>query len=206
MVAHEFIARAFPETKGTIIGRLRKPLMIGLVLGIALQFPLFMTFVFPWFPDVYVWRVNTCPGSWYSIPPESPLASIIGLCTIQKNPMYMALFYLVPLSISFNVWFWQIVMIVLDQVAYMMGYYTGITGLGGCGRTWCGMETLTIGNPFKWAVVSNYGAIPALIMMYLLLNRTYIAETLKASLGKLSPERTREIEKDERATGQHMSC
>jgi hypothetical protein len=141
-----------------------------------------MTFAFPWFPDIYGWRTNTCPGGWSYITSDSPLASIIGLATFQKNPMYIAIFYLVPLSISFNVWFWTLVMIILNQLAYMGGYYTGVPQLGGCGRTWCGYDTLTTGDPFKWAVVSNYGAIPALLIMYLYLNRANILETLKCSI------------------------
>jgi hypothetical protein len=32
----------------------------GIVLGFAVQIPIFMTQVFPWFPDIYGWRTNTC--------------------------------------------------------------------------------------------------------------------------------------------------
>jgi len=76
----------------------------GIILGIAFQLPLFMINIFPWFPDIYGWKVNTCStGAWY-VTADSPLASLVGLATFQKNPLYAAIFYMAPLNVLFGAW------------------------------------------------------------------------------------------------------
>lgn len=174
--------------------------LIGLLLGVVFEFPLFMTYAFPWFPDIYGWRTNTCGTGNYWVPTSSPLASIAFLGDLQKHPIYLAVFYLAPLSVSFNVWFWTLVVTILMQVAYIMGYYTGITSLNGCGRYWCGTNDIWKGDPFKWFVMSEVGMVLGIFVVYLFTNRSYIAETLRAALGILPPERVKEIEKDEPTT------
>jgi hypothetical protein len=198
MVAHDLIVRGTAEK--SLKERLGLPFLVGLLIGVVFEFPLFMTYAFPWFPDIYGWRANTCATGNYWVPTSSPLAGIVFFGALQKHPIYMAVFYLVPLSISFNVWFWAMVATVLTQVAYVMGYYTGITSLDGCGRYWCGTNTIWKGEPFKWNVMSGVGMVLGMFVMYFVLNRGYVIGTLRAALGMLPTERIRDMERDEPTT------
>lgn len=194
LLAHEAII----ETTGT--SRSSKhalsPFLIGLILGVAFNFPLMMTGTFPWFPDIYGWRDRTCCGGvWYSQSTD-PLAGIVGLGTLQKNPLMIAMAYLIPMKILFNAWFWYLVYIVLMQVAYVMGYYTGMGSEGGCGRAWCFPSGLN-DSPYKFHAISLVGGLIGLTLGTLWLSRFYIAETLRAGFGGLSKERVEEMESRE---------
>jgi hypothetical protein len=174
--------------------RLIAPFSIGVLLSFAAEVPIFMTKMFPWFPDFYGWRVNTCGTGATWITPDSPLAPIAGLAMLNKDPVGIAIAYLAPLSVSFNVCFWSLAFVILMQVAYAMGYYTGITDLSGCGRVWCGSTCYFTGEPFKWTAFSMTGGVTGLTLFYLIINRHYIAETLRAALGtgELAREQERE--------------
>jgi hypothetical protein len=196
IAAYELLNKASPkEGNAKRIGFL-SPFSVGIILGTVFQLPIMMSELFPWFPDIYGWRVNTCTsGQWY-VSAGSPLSGIVGFATAQKDPLGMAIAYLAPLSVLFNIWFWYLVcIIVLPQIAYAMGYYTGITDLNGCGRIWCG-ENLAYGPPFKWQAVS-VGAALGLAAIVIFLSHRYLVETINAALGRLSAERRIEVEKNE---------
>jgi len=46
-----------------------KPYILGTALGFAFQFIVYLIMTFPWFPDIYGWRVNTsCYGAgWVAV-------------------------------------------------------------------------------------------------------------------------------------------
>jgi len=194
LVAYDIISR-IPKGGGFRSIKLT-PFLIGLLLGILFHLPITLAEFFPWFPDIYGWRVSTCAhGTWY-VTPDSPLAPIAGLSVANKSPLGVAIAYLAPLHILFNTWFWYVVCILIGtQIAYTMGYYTGITGLSGCGRGWCG-EMLDFGPPFKWIALST-GATLGITVLLIVLNLGYLRETLLAAFGRLSPDRIREVEKNE---------
>lgn len=173
------------------------PFLIGIILGIAFNIPNLLQGIFPWFPDIYGWRVNTCgPGSHW-LTTDWPIASVAGLAMFNKNPALVAVFYLAPLSILFSAVLWHLIFVVLMQIAYAMGFYTGITSLPGCGRVWCGTVSYRVGAPFKWFAFTSVGVATGLGLFYFILNRRYFIETIKAALGKLSRERIAEIERNE---------
>jgi hypothetical protein len=180
MIAHELVERVKHDGKknwGT-------PFIIGAILGLAFQVPIYLATLFPWFPDIYGWRTSTCGTGAGQITADSPLAGIIGLATWMKNPVYAAVFYLAPLSILFNAWFWYLIFLILMQVAYFMGYYSGIPGMGGCGRVWCGGQGYWDAPPFKWVAFSHIGGTVGLVLMTLILSRKYIADTFKSAMGR----------------------
>ncbi|MBS7612766.1 hypothetical protein KEJ48_00730, partial [Candidatus Bathyarchaeota archaeon] len=182
LASHEILKHTFKE--GNAASKLAKPFIIGVLLGLVVQIPIYMAVMFPWFPDVYGWRVNTCGHGGYWIPAGSPLASIVGLSMIQKHPVFIAIGYLVPLSTLFSTWFFHLVYIIAVQVAFVLGYYTGLDTIGGCGRAWCGTVTPNFGEPFKFMALSYVGGSTALTLIYLLLNWRYVRDTLLAALGK----------------------
>lgn len=194
MAAYELLSRV--GAKETHLKRTLSIFAIGMILGAIFQAPIMMSDLFPWFPDIYGWRTNTCTsGQWY-VTPDSPLSSIVGLATAQKDPLAVAIAYFAPLNVLFNVWFWYFVcIIVLSQVAFNMGYYTGITQVDGCGRIWCN-EYLAYGEPFKWQAVSS-GAAFGLALLIIFHGRKYLLNTIKAALGLLSPEEKAQLERNE---------
>jgi hypothetical protein len=195
---------AYDIAKVSIGGRSKlmqsKSFMIGVVLGIAFQLPIFLGYVFPWFPDIYGWKVNTCgTGCWY-ITTDSPLIGIIGLSQIQKNPLMYCLMYLAPLKVLFSTWVWYLVYLVLVQVAWIQGYYTGMETWNGCCRGYSGLEGPLWAPPFKFMALSFSGGFSALAVIYIYLNRGYLSQTLKAAIGRLSPDAVQEMEKNEALT------
>ena len=181
-------AIAYEVIRTTIEGETRRkistPFLLGLIIGLVVQVPIFMALTFPWFPDVYGWRVNTCGFGATWVTPDSPLAAIVGFQLFNKWPPFAAVFYLAPLSVLTSFMLWYLVYLVLSQVAYYMGYYTGILDLPGCGRNWCGVNIPTAGDPFKWAALSNIGGVIGLTLFYLILNRRYVVSTIKTAFTK----------------------
>jgi len=174
--------------------------MIGILLGVAFQLPIFLAYIFPWFPDIYSWRVNTCgTGAWW-VPTDSPLINIIGISNIQKNPATFALMYLAPLKVLFSTWVWYLIYVVLIQVAWTQGYYTGMETSPGCCRGYAGSNTPLWAPPFKFMALSFSGGFTGLAVIYLYLNRHYLGQTLSAATKRLSPDVVAELEKGEPLT------
>jgi len=163
----------------------KRPFAIGALLGLAFMVPVFMTKTFPWFPDIYGWRsISTC-SAWH-LPENSPIgSSIIGLASASVDPVSVAIFFLAPLSVTFNVWFWTLIMMALEQVAFYMGYYTGVPSMSGSARLCCSAGVGT-GAPFYWPIPSQLGGFLALTLMYIFLRRSYVLETVKLALRRTS--------------------
>jgi len=196
LAAHE-IVRTVDVNRPSDYRNLR-PLLIGLILGIIFELPIFLQAIFPWFPDMYGWRSLTCPGGTQQVDTSFPLSqTIVGWAMLSKDPIAFGLYFLAPLSVSFNVWFWAIVMLVLEQIAYQFGYYSGIFSEG-CGCRlfgYSGGASLMQGPPFAWAYMSAIGGSTAIAVMILFNSRHYIRETLRQALSSKSA--LSEIEKTE---------
>jgi hypothetical protein len=168
--------------------RSKIPYIIGIILGFAFQFVVFLIITFPWFPDVYGWRCATeCYGAG-CIPTNHPLYSIVALAIYSKNPSLAALFYMAPLSTLFTSVIFNIIFFIAVQVAYYAGYYTGLMSLLGCGRAECGPDALEYGGLFKWSVLANMGGGIGLVVMHLFLRREYLKEVFKSVLRSTSKE------------------
>ncbi|MEM2373773.1 MAG: OPT/YSL family transporter [Thermoproteota archaeon] len=193
MLAYELVKRSSKE-ESSIVKKLGKPFLLGTILGLVFQVPVFMTTIFPWFPDIYGWKTLCGPGYWY-VRPGTSLAYVAGLTTCNVHPIAAVIGYILPLSITFNVWFWYIIWLILMQVSYAMGYYTGIENNGGCGRTgWCSPSGV-IDPPLSMQSVTYGGGLLALTFAWLVLNRKYLFDTLKMTFKK--SENRLEIEKNE---------
>lgn len=194
LLAYELVRR-FPEEKKSVVEKLGKPFLLGIFLGLAYQIPVFMTVVFPWFPDIYGWKTLCGAGVWY-VRSGTTLAGVAGLTTVSEHPAAVAVGYLAPLSITFSVWFWYLVWLILMQVSYTMGYYTGIESNGGCGRFgWCSPSGI-IDPPLMMNAVTYGGGLLGLTVMMLVINRGYVLETLRAAFRK-EQSTSLEIEKNE---------
>lgn len=180
------------ESKPT---KLISPFLLAFIVGIIIQVPIYLAKMFPWFPDLYGTRTSCCETVWY-VTPDHPLASIAGISCAERNPVFAAIAYFIPLKVLFNSWFWYFVFLVVMQILYSMGYYTGITSKGGCGRTWC-PPSFNIDPPLQLFAFSNAGGIVGLTIFTLWLSRRHLIDTIKAALGLLP---RREWEKEEPAS------
>ncbi|MEM2885517.1 MAG: DUF6785 family protein, partial [Thermoproteota archaeon] len=183
-IMYTFVSKASGERGGSLLHRLGSRLAIGMLIGLAVQVPIFMTFVFPWFPDVYAWKVNNCYFGATWVTPESPLAPVAGFQTFNKWPPFYALFYLVPAFVLKSYLVSFLVYLILTQIFYSMGYYTGLLENPGCGRNWCPPNPGQ-SPPIKWFAVANIGGPIGLALWYVIMNRSYLLTTLKAAIGRL---------------------
>jgi hypothetical protein len=191
---HELISTntRLAGTTPKIAGRLRL-FFLGALIGLFLQGTVTLGAYFPWFPDIFGWRENTCATGLWNIPRAMPaLAQIAGMTGINKLPAVIGIAYFVPLSTLFNAWFWFLIYLVVVQALYAMGYYTGITELGACGKLWCHPSVMN-DPPLVLSAVFN-GGILAFVIMHLIITRSYLLDTVRAAIGK---GKFVETEKDE---------
>ena len=85
--------------------------------------------MFPWFPDLYGVTVNTCAHLTRFFTASDPLGAIPGMMGINYNPAVVAIAYLNPLSVLFSTWVFALIYMIAVQIAWYMGYYTGITAV-----------------------------------------------------------------------------
>ncbi|MBO3802401.1 MAG: hypothetical protein JTT11_00760, partial [Candidatus Brockarchaeota archaeon] len=156
-----------------------KMFLLGIIVGLAFEIPVVLTGLFPWFPDIYGVRINTCPHVTRYFVSGDILATIPGMMSANYNPPVLAMAYLAPLHVLFSTWFFAIVYMVAVQIAYTFGYYTGITEKGTCGRMWC-PPTPNSDPPLKFMAIAT-GALLMMGIMHLVLNRKYVVETFRAA-------------------------
>jgi hypothetical protein len=181
-IMYTFMSKATREGSEGFMGKLGKPLLIGMLVGLVVQIPIFMTFIFPWFPDIYSWKVNNCYFGATWITSDSPLAPIAGLQTFNKWPPFIGLFYLVPIFVLRSFLLSFLIFIILTQIFYTMGYYTGVLDKAGCGRNWCPPDPGQ-SPPIKWYAMSNIGGPIGLALWYMVMNRHYLFDTLRTAFG-----------------------
>jgi len=163
-----------------------RPYIIGFIIGVLVEVQILLTYLFPWWPDVFGYRVNTTAVGCWCLPADATLmGSIAHWGRFTKDPLAHAIFYLAPLDVLFSFTSFTLIMMILDQVAYAIGYHTGImTTGGGCRAIYT--EALYWSPPFYWAYLS-LGAIQAIAIMVLWHSRRYLVETLQTALrGKTS--------------------
>lgn len=179
LTAHELIRRVeYSPKKEKFVSM---PFYIGFILGLVFGIPIALIRIFPWFPDIYGWRVNTCPANVWSVPRDNVIAqTIVHFAMVSKDPIAFGLFFLAPLSVTFNVWFWTVIAMILDQVTYYMGYHTGVFE-SGCGCRF--FNYVGIELPFMWSYMGGVGGATALTIMYLIQSRSYLKETLRTAVG-----------------------
>ncbi|MBS7618141.1 hypothetical protein KEJ25_06020 [Candidatus Bathyarchaeota archaeon] len=107
------IIETFTEIKASSSNIRTKLLLIGFIMGLAVQIPIFMTLTFPWFPDIFGWRTNTCAHGGTYVTPGSPISVVAGLTAYGKYPPHAAIAYLAPLDTlrSFILWYFLLIII-----------------------------------------------------------------------------------------------
>ncbi|RLI27572.1 hypothetical protein DRO58_04040 [Candidatus Bathyarchaeota archaeon] len=160
----------------------RTPFILGILAGILLAIPVSGTALFPWFPNLYDWRVwqTTCgPGCHWIAPPDLPW----NLGIPKHAPVY-ALLLLVPVHLLFSIVFYTMVLEAAIFISYYTGYYTGYTQLGFCGRTWCASSSPYGLPPLHFSSLVT-GCALGLFVITIFLEKSYIIETLKMAFGSM---------------------
>lgn len=176
---------------GQSIRKLRSPFVIGLIVGLVFNFQMFMTWLFPWWPDVLSWRTPwTSANGCTNVNPGDLLGStIVAWGRWNKQPLNFVIAYLAPLDVSFGYWFSTLIFMILAQVAYYMGYYTGIfETTGGCCRLlgFAGFQLSPWwGPPLYWNWMCLTGGMVAIVLMSLWYARGYLAETIRSTKGQV---------------------
>ena len=159
---------------------MRTPFLLGLLAGFILCLPIGATYMFPWFPDIYSWKTNTCgPGSHWFAPPGIPWH--LG---INKHPTFWAFMLVIPVHYLFSTLFYLLVFEIAIFVSYAAGYYTEMTQYDFCGRNWCAPSPY-VSPPIQISVIST-GALIGIFISMIVYERRYIAETLKAAFSRSS--------------------
>lgn len=187
VAVYETIKRVGPSTEATSKGKL---FLLGMIVGLAFEFQLMLTYLFPWWPDLLGWRVNTSATGCYQPAEGDPIASyVVAWVGYSKDLLSFAMFYLAPLDVSFTVCVVTLIVAVLSQIAYAMGYYTGALINPICCRM-KGPEasSFMMGPPFYWGFVGTLGGVMGIAIMLLWNSRGYLAETLRAARRQAGPE------------------
>lgn len=173
---HALVAFSLAENTASERGW-SKLFAIGVAIGLAFQIPVTLR-MFPWFPDIYGVGYRSCPmlTRWFG--GDEPLGALPGMMSATYNPVAIAIAYMAPLHVLFSTWFFALIYMAAVQVAYYMGYYTGITDIGTCGRYWCHPSPST-DPPLKFMAIA-IGALVAMGLMHLVLNRRYLIEVAGA--------------------------
>jgi len=178
--AYELIKNMQTESKGNR-QLIRRPFTIGIIIGLGVTMPISLTGIFPWFPDIYSWRIDTCGnGSWLNPGGTHPLAGIVGITMLNKHPIVMALSYLVPISILQSFLIFWIMYLILIQVTYIGGYYTDLVNVNGC----CRYVYTATKAPLRLVALAEVGGLVGLTLFYFILNRKYLLNTIRAIIGK----------------------
>jgi hypothetical protein len=156
---------------------MRKTFLMGILVGFILGIPISGPTLFPWFPDIFSWRTDTCGfGAQYVAPPDIPWS----LGVIKHPPIY-ALLLLVPLHTLFSIIFYTFIFESSLFIAYYgFGAYTGYLSQGFCGRNWCGSNSPYYSPPLSYFTIIT-GAMLGLFVTMIIQQRGYIMETLKVT-------------------------
>jgi hypothetical protein len=192
LAAYETIRRVKSSTEPSGRG---KWFLIGMIIGLILEFQIMFTYLFSWWPDILAWRLDTSPTGCYHPPEGDPLSSIIvAYVGYSKDVLSFAMFYFAPLDVSFTVWVVHLIIVILTQIAYGFGYYTGALNADTATRMKGTADiSFNLGPPFYWAYVVGLGGTMGIFIMILWNSRSYLVETLRTAL----QGRQSEIEKKE---------
>jgi len=189
IAAHEFLKRIPPAVAAeTEKERGLSPFLIGVILGAAFEIPIILASLLPWFPDIYGWRVHTCAAGNLCLPPDAMPAfysSLVGMGNLGKNPAIVAIAYFAPLNVLFTGWFFYVIMVLLVQALYIMGYYTGLERYGSACRSTWSSESPVHAPPLIWAAI-ELGGLYMIAIMEIFMARHYLVQTIRKAFGKKS--------------------
>ena len=156
--------------------------LVGVLVGFFYMWPPVLRFLVPWFPDIYGWSSSPYIPWWFGTIDATLVPGIgnriVALLAIPTNLTEYASMMLVPLDILLSAWVTAVAVIILCQLAYLRGYYSGITTMT---PIWARRDTLGSIPPFKFFAV-YFGMGVSVIIFWMILNWRYLASTLSAAI------------------------
>jgi len=152
----------------------------GLLLGFLYTWLLVMRLLVPWLPDVLGWTNTAVYIDWYpgaiKIEHLPSLQKIVGLCLVPTNIIEYMTFLLAPLDILLSAWIVSVALLIVIQILWLRGYYSGIERMG-FGRE----SLLAYRSPLK-LLAMHYGIFIGITLLWLILNARYLGSTLKSAI------------------------
>jgi len=170
-------------TRGETNGRKYKIFMATFIIALLFMLPFVIIVLYPPFPDIYGWLKNPLfcsflPGS-FDVQDAFPFlrSTIVSPFVIQTNPIYYCISILAPLDVLFSAMVgWLVLKMMLPQVLYYMGYYTGALAVT---NTWGKGSLISRGEPLKLDAFFGMGLVPGTILFNIFLHWRYIANTFR---------------------------
>jgi len=189
-MSYEFtipIVAAAPERrlKGMSPERRFKFYLGGLALGFFYMWPPVLKYIIPWLPDLYGWTGPMYYGHLlgsFDVSLIPTLNKFIALYIVNTNLAVYAMYMIMPLDILLSAWVTCLSTIIIAQILYLRGYYSGAPSTGMSRYYFLGQE-----GPLKLYAVHS-GAFIGLIAIWLILNWRYIASTIKSAISGPTPE------------------
>jgi len=180
------------DTKKTM-----KLFIIGFVLILLFELQVLLTQIFPWWPDVLLWRGSgvdstSAHGCVCNMSNDPISSNLVWWPGYTKNIHPYLIYYLAPLEVLFSAWVFYVIMMILAQIAYAMGYYTGIFGLGSSCRIlgFAGFNNSPLfGAPYYFGWMTMIGGTASVAAMVIFNARKDLAATVRSAMrGGRSPE------------------
>ena len=156
--------------------------LVGLLIGFFYMWPPVLRFLVPWFPDIYGWSSSPYITWWFGTIDATLVPGIgnkiVAILAIPTNLTAYASMILVPLDILLSAWVTTVLVIIICQIAYLKGYYSGILNIT---PIYNRRDTLGSIPPFKFFAV-YWGMGVSIIVFWLILNWRYLASTLSAAI------------------------
>ena len=156
--------------------------LAGLIIGFFYMWPPVLRFLVPWFPDIYGWSSDPYISWWFGTIDATLVPAIgdkvVALMAIPTDITGYTSLMLIPLDILLSAWITAVLMIIICQVAYLKGYYSGIFNIR---PIWARRNQIGSISPFKFFAVW-IGMAFAIIVSWLVLNWRYLASTLSAAI------------------------
>jgi|GEM_PF-616073 len=165
---------AGPEKDGRL-----KYFLVGVAIGALVILPIVVHALYPAFPDIYGWTADPYLPWWMgtlNLAGVPATAAIPVMSFLPVNPMIYALFLLFPTKILFSIWIFSLLGVIIPaQIAWYMGYYSGIQTAG-----WRA-DYLLYQEPFKYGGIWT-GAFVGLALIWFVLNIPYMKSLFSKSV------------------------
>ena len=179
------LLQAMGGTEKPELRRRRRLVLIGTLVSFLVYLPYVIVSLYPPFPDLYGWLKHPAFCTWFTgafdIQALFPgLASVIVYLGYgNANPLFYGLAFLAPLDTLFSAAFgYLVLMILLPQLLYYMGYYGGILALGSWGRWW----QILCNPPLKLNFFAFQGLLPAIVIFDIAISWKHLRNTFVSAL------------------------
>ncbi|MBS7612964.1 hypothetical protein KEJ48_01765 [Candidatus Bathyarchaeota archaeon] len=198
VAAYDVVERVSGEPN---VKRTMRWFILGFIVALLFEIQILCTNLFPWWPDILAWRGtatdSTSPHGCVCLYSTDIITRTLAWWPgYTKNIHPVLIYYLAPLEVLLSVWVFFVVLIILAQIAYLLGYYTGIFDAGSACRIlgFAGFKMSPLfGDPYNFGWMTMIGGTVAIATMVIFNAREQLARTIRSAIyGVRSPEEAHE--------------